>query len=86
MNLSAWTSRTETPGMLAVFGENRSRRVEDAGGVCPGRALAQPKRRYRDFRALHASAAGTRALGSTFRRSRDFRALCQPAFTRLSPQ
>ena len=42
MNLSAWTSRTETPGMLAVFVENRSRRVEGAGDVEVARSL-KPK-------------------------------------------
>ena len=75
MNLSAWTSRTETPGMLAVFVENRSRRVEGAGDVEVARSLSPNEDIERDFRALLASVAGARALGSTFRRSRDMECL-----------
>lgn len=46
MNLSAWTSRTETPGMLAVFVENRSRRVE---GVLVKSKSQAAARRALDF-------------------------------------
>ena len=48
MNLSAWTSRTETPGMLAVFGENRSRRV-GAGDVEVARSLKAQLRISREI-------------------------------------
>ena len=69
--------------MLAVFVENRSRRVWRVLVEVKSRARSSPNEDIeRDFRALLASVAEARALGSTFRRSRDVR--CKPRSERSS--
>ena len=79
MNLSAWTSRTETPGILAVF-VGIEVVVWEMGALVMSKSRSAEREMERSldihlFGGRDAGSAGKRALGITIRRSRDAKGL-----------